>query len=96
MTDDAGQPINGAKLMKFKIYGSSSGDDSLWSSAFQTVQINNGLFKYELGSHEPLPADLFTGNDPRYLGITVDTNDEIDPRTQLISVPYSMKAGSLD
>lgn len=96
LTDDAGQPITGAKLIKFKIYGSESGSDSLWSSGYQVIQIDNGLFKYDLGSNVPLPADLFSTDDPRYLGITVDTDAELDPRTQFISVPYALHAQSAD
>jgi hypothetical protein len=96
LTDDAGQPITGAKLIKFKIYGSESGSDSLWSSGYQVVQIENGLFKYELGSNVPLPPDLFGTDDPRYLGVTVDTDAELAPRTQFISVPYALHAQSAD
>lgn len=96
LTDDAGQPITGAKLIKFKIYGSESGSDSLWSSGYQVIQIENGLFKYELGSNVPLPPDLFSTDDLRYLGVTVDTDAELDPRTQFISVPYALHAQSAD
>lgn len=96
LTDDAGQPVNGAKLIKFKIYGSQSGNDSLWTSNYQIVQINDGLFNYELGSNVPLPEDLFTGTGNRYLGITVDTDPEIQPRTQFIAEPYAIRARTAD
>ena len=96
LTDDAGQPVNGSKLVKFKIYGSESGSDSLWSSGYQVISINDGLFKYELGSNPPLPDDLFTGDDPRYLGITVDVDAELEPRTQFIAVPYAIRAQLAD
>ncbi len=96
LTDDAGQPITDSREIKFKIYGSSSGDDSLWSSGFQTIDVINGLFKYDLGSNVPLPAGLFSGDDSRYLGITVETDAEIVPRTRFIAVPYSHHAASAD
>lgn len=96
LTDDAGQPITGPKLLKFKIYGSPSGDDSLWSSAFRAVQVDDGLFNIQLGSFVSFPEDLFIGNDPRYLGITVDTDAEINPRTQFITVPYAFHADKAD
>jgi hypothetical protein len=96
LTDDAGQPIDGSKLMKFKIYGSLSGNDSLWSSNYRIVQINDGLFNYELGHNVPLPEDLFVGAGDRYLGITVDTDDEITPRTQFIAEPYAIRARTAD
>lgn len=96
LTDDAGQPITGAKLIKFNIYGSESGSDSLWSSGYQVIQIENGLFKYELGSNVPLPPDLFVTGDSRYLGITIDTDAELAPRTQFIAVQYAIHAQQAD
>jgi hypothetical protein len=96
LTDDTGQPIDGAKLIKFKIYGSESGNDSLWSSGYQVVQIENGLFKYELGANVPFPPDLFTTDAARYLGITIDTDAELDTRTQFIAVPYALHAQQAD
>ncbi len=96
LTDDAGQPVNGSKLIKFKIYGSQSGNDSLWSSGYQIVQINEGLFNYELGSNILLPEDLFTETGSRYLGITVDTDAEILPRTQFDAEAYAIRARTAD
>jgi len=96
LTDDGGLPFTGSELIKFKIYGSESGDDSLWSSNFQTVQIDNGLINYELGSNNPLPENLFTGDDIRYLGITVGANPEGTPRVQLLTVPYAHHARFAD
>jgi hypothetical protein len=90
LTNSDGEPIDGAKLIKFKIYGSATGNDSLWSSGFQAVQVSGGLFTYELGSHIPLPDDLFLGSAPRYLGITVDIDKELEPRAQFLSMPYTI------
>jgi len=92
LTDDGGQPVNGSKSIKFTIYGSPSGDDSLWSSGFQSVQVTDGLFQYELGSNVILSEILFTGDDSRYLGITIDSDAELQSRTQFISVPYTYHA----
>jgi hypothetical protein len=96
LTDDTGQPITGTKNLKFKIYGSQFGDDSLWSSGMRSVDIEDGLFNYQLGLHVALPSDLFTGNNYRYLGITVETDAEITPRIQFITAPYAMHAAVAD
>jgi len=96
LTDDSGQPVTGSKLIKFKIYSSPDGTDSLWSSAFRAVQVSEGLFNVRLGEVAPLPIDLFAGDDPRYLGITVDTDAEVTPRTQFITVPYAFHAEIAD
>ncbi|MEZ5357330.1 MAG: hypothetical protein R3F48_00775 [Candidatus Zixiibacteriota bacterium] len=89
LTDESGAPIaDNNYLIKFKIYGSESGQDSLWSSGFLTVAVSGGLFERALG---PFPNDLFTGAD-RYLGITVGTDAEISPRTRMVTVPYAYEA----
>ncbi len=91
VTDDAGLPITGSESLKFKIYGSAAGDDSLWSSGFQTVQIDDGLFNYDLGLMVSLPQDLFSVS-PRYLGITVGADLEMSPRVEMTSSAFSFLA----
>jgi hypothetical protein len=96
LTDDAGQPVTGTLNIKFKIYGSPDGDDSLWSSGFQSVDVEDGLFKYNLGSNVPLTKELFITNDSRYLGITVESEAEMDPRTQFITTAYAYHSAYAD
>ncbi|PKK82952.1 MAG: hypothetical protein CVT49_11210 [candidate division Zixibacteria bacterium HGW-Zixibacteria-1] len=92
LTDSGGNPVpDNNYLMKFKIYGSEAGNDSLWWSGFQTIAVTNGSFIYHLGSLIPLPDDLFT-DTVRYLGITVGVDPEITPRTRLTSVAYSYQS----
>ncbi|UCC81194.1 MAG: tail fiber domain-containing protein [Candidatus Zixiibacteriota bacterium] len=92
LTDDMGTPLNGEYQIRFNIYGSETGTDSLWSSGYQTVQVDEGLFIYRLGSNVPIPDDLFAGSAIRYLGITVDPDPEIEPRTRFLAVPYAYHA----
>jgi hypothetical protein len=93
LTDDAGAAVaDGPYLIKFKIYGSETGDDSLWYSGYQTVTVTGGLFSYQLGTSPSFPHDLFEGDTTRYLGITVGVDPEITPRTRLITVPYAYQA----
>jgi len=89
LTETEGTPIDGQMLIKFKIYGSETGNDSLWWSGYQTVGVNNGFFDYKLGSVVPLPADLFSTGTERWLGITVSTDTEISPRVRITSMGYS-------
>ena len=97
LTDAAGDPVaDGPYLINFKIYGSEMGTDSLWWSGYQSIQVTNGLFDYQLGSNTPIPADFFgPGSDP-FLGIIVDTDPEITPRTSLVSVAFAFYAGYSD
>jgi hypothetical protein len=92
LMDNGSPPADGPQLIKFKIYGSESGDDSLWSSGYQTVQVGGGLFDYMLGSMIPFPADLFEPDSTRYLGITVGAGAEMSPRTPITSGAYALRA----
>lgn len=97
LTDAAGNPVaDGSYLVKFKIYGSESGDDSLWSSGFRPVQVTDGFFEYSIGSVVPLPDDIFTKDTVRYLGITVGTESETAPRKRIMSTVYAIHARMAD
>jgi microcystin-dependent protein len=86
----------------FRIYGSSSGTDRLWTEA-QTVTIDKGNFSVVLGEGgsegsevRPDLATVFNSNKASdlYLGITVKgvSNSEILPRLRLLSSPYAFLA----
>ncbi len=93
LTDSSDEPVTGLQLIKFNIYDAESGGNLLWSSNFQTVQITEGLFSYQLGADVAFPADLFRSGSTRYLGITVGTDAEISPRTRITSTAYSGVSG---
>ena len=98
LTGKTGNPVSdGVYSIKFKIYESKSGDDSLWSSGFRNLTVTDGLFSIKLGANLPyFPEDLFTGDTLRYLGITVEGDEEISPRVRLTSSPYTFHAGIAD
>lgn len=78
LADASGNPVpDGQYLIKFKIYGSQAGDDSIWSNGSRKVQVINGLFNYLLGDSVPLPNDLFSSDTTRFLGIKVGTNSRL-------------------
>jgi len=84
LTDDGGEPITGTLLMTFTIYDVEGA--SKWSESYLDVSVTNGLFTVILGSQTALPDSVFNG-DNRYLGISIENNDEITPRTLLTSAP---------
>ncbi len=97
LTDSAGDPVvDGQYLIKFKMYGSEFGDDSLWWSGYQTVTITNGLFDYQLGSSNPIPADFFGPGSEPFLGITIGANPEVTPRTKITSSAFSWHSNTSD
>ncbi len=91
LTSDTGDPLNGSYDLNFKIYGSESGNDSLWYEYHSGVTVTDGLFNVILGGTNPIPASLFD-DTVRYFGITVGTDAEISPRIRLTSMPYAYRA----
>ncbi|MEM7198906.1 MAG: tail fiber domain-containing protein [Planctomycetota bacterium] len=62
----------------------------------QTLNIVNGLLSAEIGSVTPLPANLFTDDCDLFLGVTIDPDSEMSPRTKFASVPYAVHADTAD
>jgi len=90
LTDNLGSPLNGSYDLTFKIYGSLSSSDSLWTEHHLGVLVQGGLFNVLLGSTTPMPSTLFD-DTVRYLGIKVGSDSEL-PRIRLTSVGYSFRS----
>ena len=95
ITDSTGSPINDTLDVTFKIYVDSVTTSSEWVEIHNSVPIELELIELKLGSITPFPADLFN-NDELWLGITLGTDPEISPRTQLLTVPYAFNAQGVD
>jgi hypothetical protein len=94
LTDVNGKPVqDGTYTITFKIYDAETGGNALWEET-QQVRIDDGMFHVLLGSINPVKSSIFTGAN-RWLGITVGNDNEIAPRSRLVSVPYAMSADSL-
>ncbi|MCK4818263.1 hypothetical protein KA005_21010, partial [bacterium] len=93
LTNNAGDPVADIPHnITFKIYHETS--TVRWEES-HIVTTADGLFSVQLGSNgSPLTADVFNYAEC-WLGITVDTDPEITPRTQLNTVPYSFRTGSV-
>lgn len=91
LTNGNGTPHSGTHSMTFAVYATAAGGTPLWSEVQNSVPVRNGYFTVRLGSTSALPADLFD-QPSRYLGIKVDTNQEMVPRQPFASVPYAFHA----
>ncbi len=65
---------------------------TLWTET-QSVDVTEGLFNVVLGEITSLDEDDFNSAD-RWIGITVDTDSEMTPRTRITAVPYALQAGT--
>ena len=93
LTDAAGDPVADIPHnITFRIYDETS--TVRWEES-HIVTTADGLFTVQLGSNgSPLTVNVFNYAEC-WLGITVDTDPEIIPRTQLNTVPYSFRTGSV-
>lgn len=93
LRDPAGNPLNGEHRLLFRIYGAADAppDAALWNEEHTGVTVRDGYFNVLLGDKTPLPPAFFAGPD-LFIGITVDTFEEMTPRQRFASAPYAMYA----
>jgi hypothetical protein len=95
LADESGEPLNDTLLMTFRIYDHSTEGVVIWVEPHDSVVVNNGLFNVLLGSVIPISDSVFV-DTVRWLGITVDPDPEISPRTKLVTVPYAFRVATVD
>jgi hypothetical protein len=86
-------PVTGKQNMEFRIYDVPTGGSPLWEEYWtggNAVDLSDGLFSVMLGSINTALGSVIQGSNRLYLGITVGTDSEMEPRVQLGSVPYSI------
>ena len=84
------------EIVTLAIYRDQNGGVPLWQETQNVVVRSDGRYDVLLGSTtaDGLPLDLFATGEPRWLGIRVNRSGEAEqPRVQLASVPYALKAG---
>jgi len=93
LTDSSGNPVpDTSHNVSFKIYDESNA--VVWEE-LHIISTTDGFFTVQLGSNGwPLTDDVFDQSE-RWLGITVDGDQEISPRTQFNAVPYAFKTGDI-
>ena len=95
LADASGKPLTGTYSMIFRLYTVATGGTPLWTEQWtgsNGVRVSDGLFNVMLGSLTPMPQSVIAGRSQLFLGITVGTDDEMQPRVQLGSVPFAVQA----
>ncbi len=89
--DSAGNtPAVDMLSVSFTIYDDPLGGSALWTETQSITIADEGRFNVLLGSSNPIPDSVFA-DTVRFLGIKVDTDPEMLPRQQLVSVAYSFR-----
>jgi len=92
-------PIAPVETVTLAIYREQNSDTPLWQETQNVVVRDDGRFDVLLGSStaDGLPLDLFATGEPRWLGVRFNRAGESEqPRVQLTSVPYALKAADAD
>jgi len=92
LTDSKGQIVaDGAYKIQFRLYETETGGVAIWEEKLE-VMLHEGVFDIILGETNPLNMPF---DRPCWLGVTVDTGTELQPRIPLTAVPYSLNTQSL-
>ncbi len=92
LTNPNGNPINGVYKIVFKVYEQETGGSALWMENYNAVPVSSGFFSVKLGSITSLTSVDFSKD--LWLGITVESDSEMNPRLKLGDVPHAL--GSRD
>jgi hypothetical protein len=92
-----GSPLTGVVGITFAFYSEKTGGSPLWLETQNATADSTGHYTVLLGStkSEGLPADLFTTEQARWIGVQVSGQAE-QPRVLLVSAPYAFKAGDAE
>jgi hypothetical protein len=89
LTDGAGTAVgDGTYSVTFRLYADPEGGAAIWSET-QAVEVSKGIFSVNIGSVTPLEIPFETAH---WLGIAVEGEEELAPRVQLTTSPYSFNS----
>lgn len=95
LLDSAGNPLPEPANVTFTIYDLPSGGSVFWQETQEIEFDENGRFNVLLGAVNPIDDDVFV--DPvRWIGVRVEGDSELLPRTRIVSVGYAHRTGTID
>ena len=89
LKDSEESDIEGDTVLTFSIYNVETEGIALWSES-QVVSVKSGIVDVVLGTVEGIDLPF---NEQYYLGIKVESDDEMTPRFEMTSVPYAINTG---
>ena len=90
--EENGSARTGATGVRFALYQDQAGGAALWQETQNVALDAQGRYSVLLGasSAEGMPAEAFSSNQARWLGIQPE--GQAEQRVLLVSVPYALKA----
>ena len=92
--DDLGNVVPGADSLHFafRIYNAQSGGSPLWEES-KGLMVRDGILNTLLGDTVPLDIPF---DEQYWLGVSVESEDELEPRVSLSAAPYALRAATAD
>lgn len=84
---DGNAVADGQQSLTFKLWDAATGGTEIYSETQTDVQVTGGIYSTLLGRTKTLNAPF---DKTYYLGVTVGTGQELIPRAQLSSAPYTL------
>jgi len=95
LTDDTGTPLDTTVSITFTIYDDATGGNPLWTETHPSITTSSGRFNVMLGTMVPITDNIFA-EAQRWLGITIEADPEITPRTEFLTAPYAFRVSTVD
>jgi len=95
VSNSAGNPLDTTVTVIFSIYDGPSSLIPLWSETHNSLVISEGRLSVLLGTITPISDQLFSDTG-RYIGIKIGGDNEMTPRSRLLSVPYALRLETID
>ncbi|MFO8056425.1 MAG: SUMF1/EgtB/PvdO family nonheme iron enzyme [bacterium] len=103
LTDSAGAPLDGVTVdLTFAFYGAESGGTAYLTVLQEDVVISGGLYNVLIGSGTVTPgmestlSDVFQKHQNVWMGVEVDSDGEMSPRSRITNVPFAEKANTVN
>ena len=94
ISESDGSTGNSDLTFTFNLYSSATDGESLWQEVHTAIPTDR-VFNVLLGSLQPLP-DLVQLQDSLFLSLSTETDGELLPRQQIVSVAYALRANVAD
>jgi len=92
--DSDGAPVTDTLEVVFTIYDSPAGGSAVWTETLM-VAFDEGYYSVELGEDTLFDSTVIDGST-RYMGVSVNGDEEMSPRGTVGSVPYAMLANDVN
>jgi len=94
LTDAAGAAVTGSQTVTFTLFDQPQGGTALWTETLTVTADDRGRYAVNLGSSTPLPQEVFSTEQARWVGTAIEGRDL--GRTALVAVAYALKAADAD